>query len=123
MCLDEYPAESCNDVDDLNRNISKIEKARSEFREAHVELADYMSDLGETTEEVKETQDNFESDKEKILTQIKEYVVSCHKVRSDIRNEEHQYRDNLANHQAQRLRDEYAQRERTTYFIIDEIDR
>ena len=121
--LDEYPAKSCKDVDDINRNISKIETTRSEFREAHVELMDYISDLGETTEEVQEAQENYECNKEKVLKQIKAYVLRCHEVRSAIREEEHQLRDNLANHQAQRLRDEYAQRERTTYFFIDEIDR
>ena len=121
--FDENPTDAISDIEDINRILSKIEKLRTEFREAHEVVVDYMSEHGDNAEEVKNKQEEYNAQKETILAEIKKYVTSCNQVRINIRSGEAIYRQNIALEQDRRAQDEFLQKTRTTNFILDEIRR
>ena len=121
--LDENPTGSISDIDDINRNVSKIEKLRTDFREAHQEVADYMLELSEGSEEIKTKLDEFNSEKKTLLGEVKKYVSSCNQVRTAIRGNESLARQNMSLEENRRSQEEFEQKSRTTNFILDEIKR
>ena len=121
--FDECPANACQDIDDLNRIVSKMEKLRSDLREVHVDLIDYMSDFIEGSDEVSKKSEQYEADYDGVLKQIKAYIANCNQVRTIIRNNQATHRLNLVNQGAQRANDELGQQTRTTNFILAEVER
>ena len=118
--LDEYPASDITGLNDIDRNLSKIEKLRSDYREYFLEIMEYLNDPDEEIQKIKE---GFESQKDAVLVKIKDYIGENGKIRAHIHEGEKTYRMNEDYAVERREKDVIAQKIRTTNFLLDEIKR
>ena len=109
--LDEYPASEIVGIDDINRNLSKIEKLRSEYREFFLEIMEYLTDPEQKIQNIKA---DFESQRDAVLTKIKEYISENSKIRKEIHQGEQTCRMNEVYEVERREKDAISQKIRTS---------
>ena len=114
--FDEHIIDSTFTVDDIEKQVSKVERLRSSYRDTYEELMEMIKDDEKMTDE-------YETHYGKIMMEIKQYISGGNDLTKDIRNEETRIRNEASFAKDKANGQVIAKKTQAADFLVKEVSR